>query len=300
MIKAAVLMKMMVIAGTTLAACAGSAQQASAQPNNPSWTEVIPPFRIADRIYYVGSRELAAYLIDGGSGLILLDAGLPEFAPQVLKNVRTLGFDPRKIRILLNSQGHFDHAGGLGTIKAATGARMLASRADAPLLERGGKGDFEWGDDVPYPPVKVDGLVGDGQRIRLGSAHLTAHLTPGHTKGCTTWTMPVRVDGRTRTAQFNCSTSIPGYKLLATPAYPNMARDYARTFDKLRTVPCDLFLGSHGSFFDLDSKRAKLGASPRENPFVDPEGCRRHLRIMEQRFTEQLARERAAAGVVQK
>ena len=263
----------------------------STTPQNPSWTEAVAPFRIADRLYHVGSRELTAFLIDTGKGLILLDAGMPEFAPTVLANIRALGFDPRNVRILLNSQAHFDHAGGLDAIRKATGAKMLASAPDAPLLERGGKGDFAWGDDVAYPPIKVDRIVRDGERVRLGAVTLTAHLTPGHTKGCTTWTMPVREGGRTLIAQFNCSTSIPGYKLLGTPAYPNMAQDYARSFAKLKTLPCDIFLGSHGSFFDLDGKRGRLGAGA--NPFVDPEGCRRHIAASERRFEEQLVRERA-------
>jgi metallo-beta-lactamase class B len=271
-----------------------SAQSApSRSAENPSWTEPVAPFRIIDRLYYVGSRELTAFLVDSGSGLILLDAGMPEFAPQVLANIRALGFDPRKVRILLNSQAHFDHAGGLAAIKTATGAKMLASAADAPLLERGGKGDFAWGDDQAYAPVKVDRILRDGERVRLGKVTMTAHLTPGHTKGCTSWTTPITERGQTYVAQFNCSAGIPGYKLLGTPAYPEMAADYARTFAKLRRLPCDIFLGSHGSFFDLDSKRAKLAARPAVNPFIDPAGCRRYISMNEQRYKDQLAREQA-------
>jgi metallo-beta-lactamase class B len=265
---------------------------AGAQTNgqDPRWAEAIPPFRIANRLYYVGSRELSAFLVDSGKGLILLDAGVPEYAPKLLANIRALGFDPRDLRILLNSQAHADHAGGLAAIKAATGARMLASAADAGLLERGGKGDFAWGDDLAYPAVKVDGIVRDKQRVKLGRVTMTAHLTPGHTKGCTTWTMPVTDRGRTYVAQFNCSTSIPGYKLLGTPAYPQMAADYARTFAKLRRLPCDIFLGSHGSFFNLDAKRAAPAGAA--NPFVDRQGCKRYLDRSEEAFRKQLERER--------
>jgi metallo-beta-lactamase class B len=255
------------------------------------WTEKIEPFRIADRLYWVGSRDLASILIDSGNGLILIDAGMPELAPQVLANIRALGFDPRQVKILLHSQAHLDHAGGLAAIKAATGAKMLASAADAELLERGGKGDFAWGDDLAYPPVKVDGTVRDGQRISLGKVTLTAHITPGHTKGCTTWTLPVTDRGRSYIAQFNCSASVPGYKLLATPAYPNMVADYEVTFAKLKRLPCDIFLGAHGSFFDLDAKRAKLPTA-RANPFADPQGCRAYVARTEAAFRAQLARER--------
>jgi metallo-beta-lactamase class B len=280
---------------------AAAAAHAPSQPksyDNPAWMEPIAPFRIAERLYYVGSRDLSAFLIDTGEGLILLDTGVPEFAPHLLANIRTLGFDPRQVRLLLTSQAHLDHAGGHAAVKAATGARVLASRADAELLQRGGKGDFAWGDDLAYPAVRVDGFLRDGQRVKLGAVTLTAHLTPGHTKGCTTWTMPLSIGGRTRIAQFNCSVSIPGYKLLGTPAYPNMAEDYARTFDRLRTLPCEVFLGAHGSFFNLDEKRAALARGAKENPFVDAKGCRRYLDTMETRFREQLAQERAAAAVV--
>jgi metallo-beta-lactamase class B len=280
-----------IILATAIALPAPAAAQAP--PQDARWAEPVEPFRIADRLYYVGSRELAAYLIDSGKGLILLDAGVPEFAPRLLANIRSLGFAPKQVRILLNSQAHLDHAGGLAAVKAATGARMLASAADASLLERGGKGDFAWGDALAYPPVKVDGIVRDGQKVRLGAATMTAHLTPGHTKGCTTWTMPVVADGKRQLAQFNCSTSIPGYRLIGNSAYHDIAADYARTFAKLKALPCDIFLGAHGSFFDLDAKRSKLAQSGGRNPFVDPGGCRRHIATMETRFREQLARERA-------
>ena len=279
---------------------AGQSAPAAAFQHPPEWTETIAPFRIADRIYYVGSRDIAAYLIDGGKGLILLDAGVPEFAPQVLRNVRRLGFDPKRIRILLGSQAHFDHAGGLAAIKAASGARLLASRDDAALLERGGKGDFQWGDDMPYPAVKVDGLLRDGQRVAVGSATLTAHITPGHTKGCTTWTMPVAVAGKVLTAQFVCGASAPGYTLIDNPAYPDIVADYRRSFARIRSLGCDLFLGAHGSYYGLVGKRAKLAAGAKTNPFVERGGCSRYADIMEKRLDEQLAAERAGKGVVSK
>ena len=281
-------------ASIALAAAPAAARPQPAAPSNPAWMEPVAPFRIADRLYYVGSRELAALLIDSGNGLILIDAGLPDFAPRLLANIRTLGFDPTHVRILLNSQAHFDHAGGLAAIKAATSARMLASAPDAVLLERGGKGDFAWGDDMPYPAVKVDGLLRDGQRVKLGAVTLTAHLTPGHTKGCTTWTMPVSDRGKSFIAQFNCSLSVPGYRLVGNREYPGIAADYKKSLDKLRRVPCEIFLGTHGSFFDLDSKRARLAAGAARNVFADPEGCRRYLDTAEASFLKQLAREEAA------
>lgn len=284
-------------AAVAIVAAAGAARSHDAPArtyNNPAWTAPVEPFRMADRLYWVGSADLAAYLIDTGKGFILLDTGVPEYAPTLLANIRKLGFDPKEVRILLNSHAHIDHAGGHAAVKAATGARLLASEADASLLERGGKDDFAWGDDLAFPAAKVDGLVRDGQQVRLGAVTLTAHLTPGHTKGCTTWTMPVRDGSRTRIAQFNCSMSAPGYKFLSTPAYPNMAADYARSFSKVRTIPCDFFFSGHASSFDMDAKRAKLGRAG-ANPFVDPQGCRRYIAAAEANYRQQLAREQLAA-----
>ena len=289
------------VAGAALAGSIAAAQPSASLPNNLLWTEVVPPFRIAEGLFYVGSRDIGIYLVDGGkAGLILIDAGMPEFAPQVLSNVRRLGFDPARIRILLNSQAHIDHAGALAAVKAATGAKLMASKADAPLLESGGKGDFFFGDKVRFPATKVDALVRDGQTVTLGQARLTAHLTPGHSKGCTTWTMPVSISGRTHVAQFNCSMTVPGYTLLGNRNYPNVVEDYQASFDKLRRIPCDVFLASHGSFFDLDGKRAKLAAATGKNPFIDPAGCRRYLEVTEKRFRDQLARERSGTSVVPK
>lgn len=263
----------------------------AAAQQDPKWMEPIAPFRIAEGLYYVGSRDLGAYLVDGGKGkLILLDAGLPDFAPRVLANVRTLGFDPKHIRILLNTHGHYDHAGGLAAIKAATGARLYASAADTPLLERGGTKDFAYGDDVPYPPVAVDGTIRDGQTVTLGTAKLTAHLTPGHTKGCTSWSIPVPVGGRSRTALVNCSISAPGYKLLNNAAYPDIVADYRTSFAKLRRLRCDIPLAGHGGSFDLDAKRGEAAADA--TAFVDPSTCRAIVDAAEARLDAQIVKEK--------
>jgi metallo-beta-lactamase class B len=267
---------------------------AGAPAPNKGTNEPVPPLKIADGLYYVGSNEVSSFLIDSGSGLILIDGGYRETAPQILANVRSLGYDPRQIRYLLNSQAHFDHAGGLAEIKAATGARMLASVADAEMLERGGRWDFFWGNDVEFPAVRVDEAVQDGRKLRLGKVVLTAHLTPGHTPGCTSWTMPVMDRGKSYTALFNCSTTVPGYKLLGNLRYPQLASDYQATFRKLEALPCDIFLGSHASFFRLEEKRKALANNPSRNPFIDPEGCARHLQVTKLAFEKQLAQERAA------
>lgn len=249
------------------------------------------PFRIAGNLYSVGAGDETAFLIAGNQGMILLDAGPPDSAETVLANVAKLGFDPRRIRLLLNSQAHQDHAGGLAAIKARTGARMIASRADAIQLERGGRGDFAFGDELVFAPVKVDRIVADGETVRLGDIAITARLTPGHTKGCTTWTLPVRDGARTLQALFICGASAPGYRLTDNRAYREIVRDFDSSFATWRRLPCQLFLGAHGSYFGMKGKRSAM-APGRANPFVDPGGCRTFLKASQQRLREQIAGER--------
>jgi metallo-beta-lactamase class B len=247
------------------------------------------PFRIADEIYFVGTSDLGIYLIATPGGDILIDGGYEHTVPQILANLRTLGVAPRNIRILLNSHEHKDHAGGLAGLKRATGARLIASRAAAIQLARGGRGDFQYGDRLLFPPVRVDSIVEDGGTVSLGGVTLTAHLTPGHTKGCTTWTMQAHIQGKPYAALFLCSVSAPNYRLVDNLGYPQIASDYEHSFRILRQLPCEIFLGSHGRFFALEEKRASMLKSGSPTVFVDPAGCRRHLDLMERAFRSELA-----------
>lgn len=258
------------------------------------WNAPAAPFQIADGLYYVGTADLASYLFVDKQGMILLDGGLEASAPLILDNIRTLGFDPRRVRYLINSQAHSDHSGGLKTLKAATGAELLASAADAELLERGGAGDFQWGDGLLYPAVRVDARLRDGAKLTLGAITLTAHLTPGHTRGCTSWTMPVRADGRMHTALFICGATAPGYKLTNNSTYPTVMSDFRRSFATWRKLPCDIFLGAHASYFDMAEKRGRMGAG-KPNPFIDPAGCRAFLDAAERRIVDQAAKETKTA-----
>jgi metallo-beta-lactamase class B len=201
--------------------------------------------------------------------------------------VRALGFDPRQIRFILVSHGHYDHAGGVAEVQARTGAKVAAGAPDVPLLARGGLGDPQFGDAFRYPAVKVDLPMKDGQQVRLGGVTLTANLTPGHTPGCTSWTMPTVVEGRTVGALFLCSVTAPGYRLVGNPRYPNALADYRRTFKVLKGLKCELFLAAHSHFFDLDRKRAQMLKTGSAKAFIDPAGCRAHL----------LEREAAVAGL---
>jgi metallo-beta-lactamase class B len=189
----------------------------------------------------------------------------------------------------LNTHAHYDHAAGLAELKKLTGAKLHASEADAPALARGGKDDPLFGDQFLFPPVRVDRLVKDGDTVTLGGSTLTANLTPGHTAGCTTWTM--KVDGLN--AVVVCSTSVlPMMKLGAKPSYPGIAEDYARTFRTLRALPCDLFLAAHASFYSMKDKAERLKKGEGGNPFVDPEGYRSYLNRNEKVFRERLAKDR--------
>ncbi len=255
--------------------------------------EPVKPFAIADGVWWVGASDVAAYLVQSNKGLILIDGGYETTAPQILDNIRRLGFDPKsQVKIILNSHAHFDHAAGIAQLKAETGAKVLVSGEDGKLMARGGKGDFFLGDRYPYTPVKPDGVIRDGQKVKLGERTLTARLTPGHTRGCTTWTFPVTVAGQERQAMILCSNSVlPGYRLVGEESYPGIADDYEKSYRFWRSAPCEVFLGSHAQFF----RAAEKAKSGKADAFVDPEGCRAYFEKGYAAFRAELARQQAAA-----
>lgn len=252
-----------------------------------------PPFKVGEGLYYVGSVDYAAYLLTSKAGLIVLDGGDAETGKQILGNVRTLGFDPANVKVLLNTHQHFDHAAGLAALKkAAPGAKLYASAADGPIIAAGGRGDpFLKGARFEYEPVKPDVILKDGQKVTLGTWTLTAHVTGGHTKGCTTWTFPVTVAGKVRQAQVHCSSSVlPGYKLGKTETYPGQTADYVKSFATWKSLPCDVFLASHASFFGLAAKKRALDAG-KLDAFVDPAGCKAFYAKQEAAFRAELKRQ---------
>lgn len=249
------------------------------------------PVQIAQGVYFVGSSDIGAYAIDTGQGLILIDAGYVDTAPQVIANLHVLGFSPRDVRILLNTHAHFDHAAGLAEIKRLSGAQLYASPLDAVELRRGGAGNFYLRDFFRYPPVSVDHELRDGEQVRLGDRVLTAHFTPGHTKGCTSWTFPVTLsDGRTAQALVICSLSTLTFRLVDNPDYPNIVSDYRHTYDVLQHLPCDVFLGAHGRWLDLEGKRARVAHGDRD-AFYDPQGCRRFIEESRRAFEAEVVRQ---------
>jgi metallo-beta-lactamase class B len=258
------------------------------------WTKPVAPFHIIGNIYYVGTADLAAYLIHTDDGDILIDGTLKQNVPLIERNIATLGFKVSNIKILLNSHAHYDHAAGLAALKHDSGAVLYASAKDAPILESG-KISFGPTASDPYPPVKVDRIVKDGEAIGLGGAKLTAHLTPGHTPGCTSWTMPVSEDGVAHTAIFYCSTSVAGNPLVNNKAYPQIASDYEASFAKLKTIKADVFLAPHAQFYHPQQKlglRKKGGP----NPFVDPGELQRFVAASQHDFEAELAKQKAQAN----
>jgi metallo-beta-lactamase class B len=227
------------------------------------WTEPFPAFRIAGNLYYVGSKGLANYLITTPDGHILINSDLEANVPLIRASIESLGFKFTDIKILLISHAHWDHDAGSALIKKLTGAKYMVMDADVPTVESGGRSDFHYSKDPTtlYPPTKVDRVLRDGDEVKLGDEVLTAHLTPGHTKGCTTWTMKVKDSQKTRDVVIVGSPNVnPGYKLIGNSLYPGIAEDFERTFQLLKSLPCDYFLGAHGSYFDMETKYAQLKA----------------------------------------
>jgi metallo-beta-lactamase class B len=267
---------------------------AQADETSRSWNQPVEPFRIAGNLYYVGASDVTSFLIATSEGHILIDGGFAETVPLIRDSVKKLGFRLEDVKILLNNHAHYDHSGGLADLKELTGAQMVASEGDAPLLAAGGQGDFVFGDKLLFKPVHADRTVRDGGTVSLGGVTLTARVTPGHTQGCTTWTMRLKEGERTLDVVFAGSVSVlPGVTLAVNPRYPQIAEDYARSFEVLKALPCDVFLSSHGSFFDLKGKSERLRRGETPNPFIDPQGYRAYVARMEERFRKQLAEERS-------
>jgi metallo-beta-lactamase class B len=259
------------------------------------WTEPFPPFRIAGNLYYVGSQGLATYLITTSQGHILINSALEANVPLIRASVEKLGFKFADVKILLISHAHWDHNAGSAAIKTLTGATYRVMDGDASVVESGGKTDFHYGNVATsrYPPTKVDRVLYDGGEVKLGTAVLVAHLTPGHTKGCTTWTMKVQEAERTYDVVIVGSPNVnPGYQLVRNAAYPQITADYERTFRVLKGLPCDIFLGAHGSYFDLETKYARLKEGG-PGPFIDPDGYRKYVAEREQAFRTELAKQKS-------
>lgn len=260
-----------------------------------AWSKPFKPYRVVGNIYYVGSEGLSSYLIVSSEGHILLDAGMSaEGAKLVERNIVSLGFKLSDVKILLNTHAHYDHAGGLAQMKADTGAKLYASSQDKPALEKG----QHFGDNVygltPFPAVKVDRTIGDGQKIKLGETTLVAYLTPGHTIGGTAFATSVIERDRPLNVVFFNSISVAGNALVGNRTYPKIVADYRATFAKLKAMPCDVFLPAHEEQGDLVAKRQRF-LRGEANAFVDPGEMGRFVAASEAAFNKELARQQGAA-----
>lgn len=254
------------------------------------------PFRVIGDIYYVGTDDIGIYLIATSKGAILLDGGYADTLPQVQASIAKLGFKLGDVKVLLTSQAHCDHVGDVAQLQHLTHATLEVSAADAKLMADGGKDDFGFYDRLMYAPVRADKILGDGAQVELGGVTLTAHLTPGHTKGCTTWTMTADEGGKPYHVVFLCGVTVPGYQLVDNSGYPDIVSDYEHSFAVLKALPCDVFLGAHGQYYGLQEKLARWRAHPGINPFIDPSGYRRYLDDSELAFKKLLAQQQSAGA----
>lgn len=256
-----------------------------------------PAHHVAGNIYFVGTKGMAVYLVTTPKGNILINSGLVESPAQIRQSIEKLGFKYAETKLLLISHAHFDHDAGSAQIVKETGAKYEVMDADVPVVESGGKDDFNYGDKGGvniYPAVKVARTLHDGDKVELGGTVLVAHKTPGHTRGCTTWTTTVDEGGKTLNVVVVGSPNVnDGYVLVGNKKYPGIAQDYEQTFKVLKALPVDVFLGAHGNYYDMEAKYPKLkpGAA---NPFIDPAGYQAYVINREAAFRKELARQQAA------
>jgi metallo-beta-lactamase class B len=272
---------------------------------NPTWTTPLPPFQIADHLYYVGSQDLASYLVVTPKGNILINANLAASPPQIRASVEKLGFRWKDTKILLNSQAHYDHMGGAAEVIRETHAKNMVMDGDVSVLESGARTDFlaPSPNILAYTPVRVDRVLHDEDTVSLGGVTLTAHKTAGHTRGCTTWTMrshiPGEPAGTLRTIVIVGGVSFwSEYHFVATPShpvsYPGILQDFQHTFAVLHSLPCDVFLGAHGGYFDM---LRKLQQYPKEGPrvFIDHAGYEAFVADAQRTFVQAVSEQRAQA-----
>ncbi|HTT03152.1 MAG TPA: subclass B3 metallo-beta-lactamase [Steroidobacteraceae bacterium] len=280
----------------SIAACLmGLALARAHAAENPDWTTPIDPFRIVGNLYYVGSRDLASYLVVTPAGDVLINSNLESSVPQIRSSVEKLGFHFKDIKILLISHAHFDHDAGSAELKRLTGAKYMVMDGDVAVVESGGATDFAYSHGR-YPSAKVDRVLHDGDQVRIGETVLVAHKTPGHTRGCTTWTLRIAEAGRPLDVVIVGSWNVnPGYRLVDRPghpaSYPGIAADYRHTFALLKQLPCDVFLGAHGAYFGMLDKLERLRAGQGATVWIDPEGYRAATLEREQAFAAELARQ---------
>jgi metallo-beta-lactamase class B len=285
-----------VVASLAVAACIPLfAADASREPVLPqsgryetpdSWRQPIPPFRIADHTWYIGTEGLSVVLVQTPRGAVLIDGGMPQAADMLLARMREVGLAPNALRWLLHSHAHGDHVGPLAALKRATGARVATNAESAAMLARGGTDDIHFGDDITFPPVQTDRYLQDGEVVQAGDIALVAHFTPGHTPGGISWTWTDTKDGKPVRIAYVDSLSAPGYKLVGNPRYPHIVDAYKATFATVRALPCDLLLTPHPD---------ASGWTPADtqSPHPAPMTCRAYADGAEAKFDAEVGKQRA-------
>src|ERR1700733_3297188 len=254
---------------------------------NADWHHEFPAFKVAGNLYYVGTADLAVYLIATPQGNILINTDFEEDVPLIKKSIEQLGFKYKDTKIVLISHAHGDHDAATGLVTKETGAKLMIMDADVPEEQSTAKG---------RPGAHVDRILHDGDTVELGGSKLVAHLTPGHTKGCTTWTMQGQDGGRAPNAGILGSPKVnPGYILVGNKDYPGIADDYTKTFAVLKSLPCDLFLGAHGAYFGLKAKYEKMKAGD-ANAFIDPDEYKAYVAERNDTFRKEWERQKQNPG----
>ena len=257
-----------------------------------AWTTPAAPFRIIGDLYEVGSAGISTFALKTKAGVILFDAGMADYAPHVLENLKAIGVQPWDVKVIVTSHAHFDHAGGLAALRRATGAKVAVMAQDVKADETGTYAGYEDKTAFRFPPVTVDRVLHDGETVALGGATLTAHLTPGHTAGCTSWTFPLREAGKTYSVIYQCSMSVAANRIADRPQYPGIADDYRRTFATLKTMHADVFIAPHPEQFDLAAKKARITPGA-PNPFVDPTELSKRVAAAQAAFEAELKAQQA-------
>jgi metallo-beta-lactamase class B len=263
-------------------------------PAQSDWHEPFPAHKVVGNVYYVGSKDLATFLITTPEGHVLINSGFDRTVPLIQKSVESLGFKMTDVKFLLASHAHSDHVEGLAQLQKATGAKVYVMRGDDQVIASGGKGQYFYRTSR-WEPCKVDRILADRDEVKIGGVTLIARLTPGHTRGCTTWTWRVDDGGKKYDVVVVGSPNVnPGFQLVGNKDYPEIAADFARTFEVLKSLPCDVFLGAHGSYYGM-LERYELAKKGQTNPFVNPEGYKEFVAQKERTFRKTLAAQQAKA-----
>lgn len=260
-----------------------------------AWYEPFPAHKVVGNVYYVGSKDLATYLITTPEGHILINSGFEKTVPLIRKSVESLGFKMSDVKILLASHAHSDHVAGHALLQEITGAKVFVMRGDDTVIADGGKGQYKY-TTSRWKPCKVDRVLEDKDEVKLGGVTLVARLTPGHTRGCTTWTWQAEENGKKYNVVVIGSPNVnPGFELVGNKDYPEIAKDFAKTFQVLKSLPCDVFLGAHGGYYGM-VERYELLKKAEGNPFVNPNGYRDYVAQKERAYRKTLAEQEKKAG----